>query len=122
MGEGKGRREEKGYKANATNGDRDVVPIQKGSWNAAYVGLRGEEYIEREREIEKEKAREKNSENLNLYLDLSKEKGCKMCRIWWIRDQLCGSEGKRNFTMAWRIPRRLAERYVNVNFMIKVAD
>lgn len=101
------------------NGDRDVVPIQKGSWNAAYVGSRGEE----ERIYRKgEGERERNSENLNLYLDLSKEKGCKMCRIWRIRDQLCGSEGKGNFTMAWRIPRRLAERYVNVNFMIKVAD
>lgn len=62
MGEGKGRREEKGYKANATNGDRDVVPIQKGSWNAAYVGLRGEEeriYRKGEGDRERESEREK---------------------------------------------------------------
>ena len=28
--------------------------------------------------------RQRRLKNLNLYLDLSKEKGCKMCRIWWI--------------------------------------
>lgn len=52
---------------------------------------------------------EERLKNLNLYLDLSKEKGCKMCRIGWIRSQP-ERKGKGNFTTAWRIRKKLEVR------------